>query len=228
MKYAEFKTTVADWLNKSNLNGMIPALIRYGQEMLEADLKLDSMIVVQNIDLASGAESFLEPDRFLEMVTARLISDSDSHIKYDPLQKKEWKFFVDNLYPEVSAGLPLYYSRANIVETTDASLPDTGITALSARSFVFEKPTDADYILEYQFYRKEAEFTTASSTNWWLANAEEALLHAVLVKASVYLANDDPRIDVWLAGYELAKGQLETNDRRARRGGSAPNRNKAH
>ena len=130
--------------------------------------------------------------------------------------------------PRIDSGEPYLYARANIIETTDASLPDTGIDVLTARSFVFERPTNLDYILEYQFYRKEAAFTTSSSTNWWLTNAEEALLHATLVKASVYLANDDPRIDIWLAGYELAKDTLETNDRRARRGGSAPNRNKAH
>ncbi|MCK4786540.1 MAG: hypothetical protein KAV87_22465 [Desulfobacteraceae bacterium] len=228
MKYLEFKEVVGDWLNKDNLSHIIPSLIRYGQEFLENDLRLEPMQTVQNIAIAQDTQSFLEPDRFIEMVSARLLSADDSHVKHPPLNKKEWQYFVDNGLPYTDARMPKTYARINIAETTDASLPDTGITALSGRSFLFDAPADAAYLLEYTFYRKELPFTTDISTNWWLTNAEEALLHATLIKASTYLANDDPRIKTWLAGYEIAKSSLEEADYRARRGGQAPQRNASH
>jgi hypothetical protein len=226
MRYGKLRTTVAEWLDKSNLDHMIPTFIRFGQNLLEAEMRLESMIATQNIALAIGAQSFLEPSLFLELDTVRLMSADDSHVKYKPMTKREWRFFVENHLPSVDPGLPEYYARANVVETTDVSLPDTGITALTARSFVFDRPADVAYILEYSFYRKEAELVADSDTNWWLTNAEEALLYAAMAKAAVYLADDDPRIKTWLTGYELAKEALVSNDRKARRGGSKPSVNR--
>jgi hypothetical protein len=228
MKYGELKTTVGEYLNKKNLNAMIPSFIRFGQAYLEKELRLESMQATQDLALAAGSQSFLEPDLFLEMGLARFMSDTDQHEKFDPMDKKDWEYFLENKLPSTSAGIPKMYSRINIVETTDVSLPDTGITALSARSFVFERPTDKDYVLQYSFYRREAAFTTDSSTNWWLTNAEEALIYASLVKASIFLANGDPRKDVWATGLGLSIDELEENDRAARRGGHRPSANETY
>lgn len=230
MKYSQLKQRVADYLNKSNLKGMIPSFIDYGQDYLESELRLEPMIALQDIDIAQGVQSFLEPDLFLEMIGARMVSDTSGHDKFQPLSKKEWEHFLLNKLPSADSGMPKLYARINIVETTDQVddedvLPDTGIDAITARSFLFDRPTDKDYILQYSFYRKEAKLAADSSTNWWLANAEKALIFAALKEASIYLANGDPRKDIWKIGLENALEELENNDNKARRGGETASAN---
>lgn len=228
MGYDQFKQTVTDFLNKRNVADIVPTLIRFGQEKLEKELRLESMIAVVANDIAINAQSFLEPTGFLEMKTVRLLSDSDSHLKYDPLVKREWEWFVENNFPRTDTGRPVNYARLNIVETDDVGLPDTGITAVAARSFVFDHPLDAAYIIETSFYRKETAFSTPSSTNWWLENAEKAFLYATLIEADGFLANNDPRVKTWQKNLEDAVEILEDNDRRARRGGGGTSANLSH
>lgn len=225
MKYAEFQEQIGDFINKDNLDHIIPSFIRYGQDLLETDLRLESMIVNETNDIAIGDQSFLEPDLFIEMKTVRLIAVS-TFTKYPPLIKKEWDYFVENLLPLTDSGRPKLYARTNIIETSEGSLPDTGITAVDARSFIFDRPSSEAYSIEMSFYRKEAQMSADEAANWWLTNAEEAFLYAALVKASGYLAKDDPRIKIWADLYTTAKDGVEDKDRRARSGGEAPKANK--
>lgn len=219
MKYAKFQQQVADFINKSNLAHIIPTLIRYGQELLEEELRLETMIVNQTNDVGIGDQSFLEPALFIEMKSVRLMSASATHEKYPPLVKKEWDYFSDNKLPLTDAGRPDKYAISNVVETVESSLPDTGITALTAESFVFNRPAGEAYLIEQTFYRKQAVMVEDEDANWWLTNAEEAFLYATLVKARGYLAKDDPRRDQWAGQYIIAKDSIIAKDNRARRGG---------
>ena len=46
MNYAELQTTVADWLHRADLSGVLPTFIKLAESRINRDLRVDEMVKV--------------------------------------------------------------------------------------------------------------------------------------------------------------------------------------
>ena len=100
--YGELKTSVASWLNKTNLTSVIPDFIALAEVDMRRDLRLAAMETLATGTLAG--ETLAHPDRFLE--ARRLIVGDDVYeyktpTEYQALEDSGYRVFTSigtNLY----------------------------------------------------------------------------------------------------------------------------------
>ncbi len=64
--YTELKSSLADWLNRSDLTSVIPDFISLAEAQIERQLRTRQMIVRATASFAAAAEYGTVPDDFLE------------------------------------------------------------------------------------------------------------------------------------------------------------------
>jgi hypothetical protein len=74
--------------------------------------------------------------------------------------------------------------------------------------------------IEMLFYKKFDALTAAATTNWMIINAPDVYLYGCLLEAEPFIMND-PRVQLWAAGFKQAITDMQEQDNRDRHSGSA-------
>jgi len=193
--YAELKTSIGDWLNRSDLTSVIPDFISLAEAQIERTLRARQMIVRANASF--DAQYGAVPADFLEVKSLKLTSTNPqtplSFLSIDALDAEMTKY--------TGSGKPKFFGivggQLRIVPTPDAT-----------------------YTTELTYYAKLAKLSNDNTTNWLLASSPDIYLYGALLQAAPYL-QDDARIQTWATLYERALNDLQTADDRGASSGGA-------
>ena len=193
--YAELKTSIGDWLNRSDLTSVIPDFISLAEAQIERTLRARQMIVRANASF--DAQYGAVPSDFLEAKSLKLTSTNPqsplSFLSIDALDAEMTKY--------TASGKPRFFGvvggQLRIVPTPDAT-----------------------YTTELTYYAKLSKLSTSNTNNWLLTSSPDIYLYGSLLQAAPYL-QDDARIQTWATLYERALNDSQTADDRSASSGGA-------
>jgi hypothetical protein len=193
--YAELKTSIGDWLNRSDLTSVIPDFISLAEAQIERTLRARQMIVRANASF--DAQYGAVPSDFLETKSLKLTSTNPQtpleFLSIDALDQKAAEY--------TASGRPRFFGvvggQLRIVPTPDST-----------------------YTTELTYYAKLSKLSTSNTSNWLLASSPDIYLYGSLLQAAPYL-QDDARIQTWATLYERALNDLQTADDRGASSGGA-------
>ena len=184
--YSDLKTTIANYLARSDLTSVIPDFIRLAEERLRRDLRIRQMLVVATANTTGGDSTVGLPTDFLEM--------RDIHLNTNPI--------ASLAYEAPNA----FYASSR---ATEGGLPRT-YTVL-ASEIQFSPIPDGVYTAQMLYYAKPPLMSDSNASNVFLANCPDALLYASLAEAEPYLMND-ARLQVWASLYDRSIASITTAD----------------
>lgn len=184
--YSDLKTTVANYLGRSDLTTQIPDFIRLAETRLARELRTRQMLKSATTPLVGGDAKIALPTDFLE---------------------------VRDLYIQGNPRVPVSYLSPSAF-TRDARADESGkpvYYTVLASEFMFAPIPDGSYTLEILYYAKPPVLSDANSSNVFLANYFDALLYGSLAEAEPYLIND-ARVQMWISMYDRAVGNINDSD----------------
>jgi hypothetical protein len=192
--YAELKTSVGDWLNRSDLTTAIPDFISLAEAQIERVLRTRQMIKRSTASIADEYNAF--PTDFLEAKSFKLDTNPVTAMTFQTVDAMDR--LTNTTY--TANGKPLYFT---VVGTQIRVLPIP----------------DTTYTGELVYYAQLSKLSTSNTTNWLLTQAPDIYLYGALLQAAPYL-QDDARINVWSQLYQSGIEQLTVaDDRGASSGG---------
>lgn len=184
--YSDLKTSVANYLGRSDLTSQIPDFITLAELRLSRDIRTRRMLKTATATTTSGDATVGLPSDFLAI--------RDVHIQGSP------RTLVTYLSPSAFS--------------SNARADDTGLPVFyTMRSNEFElapKP-DTTYTLQMLYYFKPSALSDSNTSNEFLANYPDALLYGSLLEAEPYLMND-ARLQVWANLYNQAVTRINESD----------------
>ena len=184
--YSDLKTTIANYLARSDLTSVIPDFIRLAEERLRRDLRIRQMLVVATASTTGGDSTVGLPTDFLEMRDIHLNTNPISSLSYEAPNT----FYASTRATE--SGIPRTYTVL-ASELQFAPIPDTAYTA------------------QMLYYAKPPLLSDSNASNVFLANCPDALLYAALGEAEPYLMND-ARLQVWASLYDRAVTSISNSE----------------
>jgi hypothetical protein len=193
--YAELKTSIGDWLNRSDLTTAIPDFISLAEAQIERTLRTRQMIVRANASF--DAQYGAVPSDFLEVKSLKLTSTNPqtplSFLSIDALDAEMTKY--------TASGKPKFFG-------------------VVGGQFRIVPTPDSNYTTELTYYAKLTKLSSSVSSNWLLASSPDIYLYGALLQAAPYL-QDDARIQTWATLYERALNDAQTADDRGASSGGA-------
>lgn len=184
--YSDLKTTVANYLGRSDLTTQIPDFIRLAETRLARELRTRQMLKSATTPMTGGDSKIALPTDFLE---------------------------VRDLYIQGNPRVPVSYLSPSAF-TRDARADESGkpvYYTVLASEFLFAPVADGNYTLEILYYAKPPVLSDSTSSNVFLANYFDALLYGSLAEAEPYLIND-ARVQMWISMYDRAVNNINESD----------------
>jgi hypothetical protein len=189
VNYSDLKTTIANYLGRSDLTAVIPDFIRLTEVRLARELRTRQMLKSATAPLTSGDPTLALPSDFIEM--------RDLFIQGNPRQP-------------VSFLSPSAQSRDGRPDDIGKPLNYT-IIGLEIK---FAPKPDAVYTVEMLYYARPLYLSDTVTSNVFLSQYSDALLYGSLAQAEPYLMND-ARIQTWAQLYLSAVDLINTSDQGA-------------
>jgi len=193
--YTELKTSIGDWLNRSDLTTAIPDFISLAEAQIERTLRTRQMIVRANASF--DAQYGAVPSDFLETKSLKLTSTNPQtpleFLSIDALDNKAAEY--------TASGKPRFFG-------------------VVGGQFRIVPTPDANYTTELTYYAKLTKLSSSVASNWLLTSSPDIYLYGSLLQAAPYL-QDDARIQTWATLYERALNDLQTADDRGASSGGA-------
>jgi hypothetical protein len=164
--YTTLKTTIGEYLARTDLDAQIPDFIRLAEERLRRDLRIRQMLKVATADTTVNDSTVSLPSDFLAM--------KDLHLDTNPVRVLQFQNTSN------------FFRNAR---TTDKGVP-TMYTLLGSE-FQFAPYPDAVYTLRMVYYHKPDFLSDSNASNLFLANCPDLLLYGALAEAEPYLMNDE-------------------------------------
>jgi hypothetical protein len=184
--YSDLKTTVANYLARTDLTTQIPDFIRFAELRLRRELRIRQMLKSVTTTTTGGDPTVALPSDFLET--------RDFYVSTNPIQP-------------LTYSSPAIFSRNT--NTTQSGKP-LNYTIL-ASEFKLSPVPDSNYTLEMLYYASPTFMDDSNASNVFMANAPDALLYGALVEAEPYLMND-ARVNTWGSLYDRAITTLSKSD----------------
>jgi hypothetical protein len=167
MNFVEFKLMVAEWSWEDNIDAVLPSLVAFGQQELERQLRLRAMeFLLPGVsgELTTGAVSAVLPADFIELIYLTVIDGTNRY----PIEKR---------YDAKSM-------QSMSVDSAISGIPDA--ISIVGDTIYFNKKMDKNYTYDEAYFRHLPALINDSDSNWWVANAAEALLYATLKKLAIF------------------------------------------
>lgn len=192
MNYTQLRADISDFLNRQDLQPIIPTFIRLVEQRLNRTMRTRQM-EVRATALIDTQFSTL-PDDFLEMRNIQINSNPVTALRYVTPQE------ADRIRATSLQGGPKFFSVvANRLELIPA--PSLNVTA------------------EMVYYQMIPALSDANDTNWLLNRHYDIYLYGALAQAAGYL-KDDP--SAWALLYESALNEIVVDDQRSQFQGTTP------
>lgn len=192
--YTELKSAISDFLNRDDLDTVIPTFIDLAEARMNREVRHWRMEdrVVATLDTQYTAL----PTNFIEPIRMSLTTGNTSIMELvGQLEMSDRRAKASN-----TSGKPQYYA------ILDQSIE------------VFPTP-DGEYSLEMVYYETIPALVNDSDTNWVLTNYPDAYLYGALMHSATYLQEDN-RMQVWDALYQTAISAINLDAERAKTNGS--------
>ena len=191
--YTELKTSIANYLNRSDLNSIIPDFITLAESKMNRVLRLRVMQKRVSTTTATG-DAFVDlPSDFLEMI--QFFVDSNPNVVLDYVNPTEIE--LDNL--REASGTPQQYS-------------------IIGNEIKLNPIPDSTYTLKLTYFGKVPTLSDSNTTNYILSNYPQVYLYGALLEAQPYILNDE-RITVWMSLYNEAIQLINRDDEQGRYSG---------
>ena len=188
--YSNLKTTIANYLNRSDLTAYLGDFITLTEARLNRELRVREMVNTDtSTTTVAGTQSYALPTGYIEATTVifqsdpyctlRFISNSDFYNKYNASQ---------------SRGKPTYFTivGSNIL---------LGVAPNSATT------------LQINYYKSLTALSDSNASNDILTNYPELYLYGALAESAPFIMQDE-RINTWGNLYkEALKNANETSSR---------------
>ena len=198
--YAELKTAVANWLNRTDLTDEIADdFIKLTEADFNAKLRIRAMEQIDTITIDSETETV--PTGFISVRSFYILSNS---VKY-PLN---------------------YITPANMFETKGGSRTGkprsyTIESDNETETFRFGPSPDTSYTGYLSYYKAISALSVSNTSNWMLANHPAVYLYGSLFHAANFLGGIDPQqVQNWLQMYATSMERCEQNDKQDSYGGA--------
>ena len=191
--YTELKTSIANYLNRSDLTSVIPDFITLAESKLNRILRL--RVMQKRVSTTTTAsDAFIDlPSDFLEMV--QFFVDSNPNVVLDYVNPTEIE--LDNL--RETSGKPQQYT-------------------IMGSEFKLNPIPDSVYTLKLTYFGKIPALSDSNTTNFLLSNYPQVYLYGALVEAQPYIMNDE-RLTTWISLYNEAVQLIIRDDEQGRYSG---------
>lgn len=188
--YSDLVTSVGNWLNRSDLNALIPDFIRLFETRFNREVRHPKMETTAVSVINEGDTSVALPSDFLAARTVYVDDDPDNVlVAMSPANLRA-------SYPYQNGGQMAAY-------------------AISGDTIELAPAANADGTLTLAYYATVPALTSTETTNWLMTLYPDLYLYGTLCAAQAYL-QDDPRLAVWKGALDEAMDSLmrEGNKRR--------------
>jgi hypothetical protein len=187
--YAELKTTIANWLNRSDLTSEISDdFIVLTEADLNAKLRIRQMHAQTTITI--DAETETVPTGFLQVRDFYILSNGA-------------KFPMTFISP----------AQMDAVKASSTTGVPSSYTILGS-TFRFAPRPDSTYSGVLNYYKKFDPLTSSNTSNYILADHPAVYLYGSLFHAANFLGGFDPnQVQQWSQMYQTALERIELNDR---------------
>ena len=186
--YATLQTTIADFLNRSDLAGVIPTFIDLAEAQINRDVRNWRMENRATTTLSS--QYLTRPLEWVQTERIRINNGKDSI--------------------ELLSSAAMDEMRANVSNITGTPI---GFRHIEDQFEFFPTPV-GDVQCELVYLQRVPALTDANTTNWLLDYAPDIYLYGSLLHTAPYLT-DDPRIQVWAQLYSAAVLRLNEESAKA-------------
>ncbi len=187
--YSTLKSTIADWLNRTDLTSAIPTFIQLAEAKFNRTLRTRQM--VKRATAPIDSPFFAVPSDFLEAKDFQLNTNPITVLEY--VTESAGNNLRASTY--ISSGLPRCF------------------TIVGGQLEVIPSP-DSEYTGELTYYAKIPALSDSNTSNWLLSYAPDLYLYGALLQAAPYL-RDDERLGVWSNLYSAAYEDIGVADQRA-------------
>jgi hypothetical protein len=184
--YSDLKTTVANYLGRSDLTAQIPDFIRLAETRMARDLRTRQMLKSATASMTGADARVALPTDFMEVRDLYILGNPRVPVTY----LAPSAFTRDARADE--SGKPVYYT-------------------VLASEFLFAPVPDTSYTLQILYYAKPTVLSDSNTSNVFLANYFDALLYGSLAEAEPYLVND-ARVQTWIGLYDRAINNINESD----------------
>ena len=194
--YTELKTSLANWLNRSDLTTEIgDDFIKLTEADFNSKLRVRAMITQVNITVDGETASL--PTDFLQIRDFYILSGQTK--------------------------VPLVYTTPASMDTTNGTstsgLPTT--YTILGDTIRFSPKPDATYTAVMNYYKKFSALSSSVATNYILASHPAIYLYGSLFHAANFLGGINPQqVQIWQQMFGTALERLELNDREDEYNGS--------
>lgn len=194
--YSELKSTIADWLDRTDLTDSIPDFITLAETRHRRDFKIRRMETRVTANTIVDSEYYTLPDNFVAMRNIQLNTNPKTSLEYLTPEQ------MDRIHAGSSKGKPKAYS-------------------IIGNNIQIRPLPDSAYQIEMLYFKYFTPLSDSNTTNDMLTYHPDAYLYGSLVEAEPYLQNDK-RIQVWAGYYERAKKDIIDSNERDRHSGVTP------
>jgi len=177
--YTNLQSTVADFLNRSDLTSAIPVFIQLAETQMNRDIRHWR----QQRRVSSTANERYEdlPVDFLEAV----------------------QFYIDTANGEKTLEFASMAEISRRELKTAGSSGEPEIYTLNSAQIKFFPAPDTAYDFSMIYYAKTPALSDLNTTNWIITHHPDAYLYGTLLHSAPYLA-EDSRIAIWAQMYAAA------------------------
>jgi hypothetical protein len=184
--YSDLKTSVANYLARTDLTDQIPDFIRLAEYRMRREVRIRQMLKSATTVTVSGDATVEMPTDFLEVRDFVVVGNPTQPLNY--------------LSPSA-------LSRNAISSTTGKPTEYT----ILASEFQLSPVPSSVYTLQVLYYAAPTLLSDENASNVFMANLPDMLLYASLIEAEPYLMND-ARLQTWIAMYERASVSVTKSD----------------
>ena len=187
--YSELKSSIANWLNRSDLTTEIAEdFIVLAEKDFNSKLRIRSMVTQTTITIDAETENL--PSGFLQVRDFYILNGGTKYpLKYiTPAQ-------MDQIKCSSTAGMPETFT-------------------ILGDNFRFAPTPGSSYTATINYYKEFDPLSSSNTTNYILTNHPSIYLYGALYHAANFLGGVEPRqVQQWQQQYVTALERLERNDR---------------
>jgi hypothetical protein len=189
MTYAELKTAIANYLNRSDLTSQLDTFIDNTEAELNRRLRVKDMVTRSNITVDAQYEDL--PTDFLELINLDLQTSNPKPLFQQSLESLDVYRRANNDI----IGQPVYFS-------------------LSDKQIEFAPKPDASYTAQITYYARITGLSDSNTTNFVSNNYSDVYLYGCLKHASIYLMEDE-RVPLFHEYFEKSLEEMRQEQEKA-------------
>ena len=191
LDYDTLRTTVSDYLDRSDLDSVLPTFVELAEAKFKRKLRHWKMEKRATADTVAGQRTLALPDDFIEMRHLKLNTD--------PVTVLEYLVPAHINYNATSSGVPSWYT-------------------VIGDEIHFDSTPDSVYQVEMYYYAFDA-LSGSNLTNWLIEEHPDIYLYGTLLEAESFLMND-PRLQIWKLAFDEALKDLNRSSKIAHHAGA--------